>query len=152
MYITYDKETKRVVYVGEKKPISFSEGLELAEVDMLPEKYNFLTVESVREDTRTWMETVEEYDEENDEFIKKEIEHSETRMVAEVKANFIELTEEQIAEQKQKAYKARVQHLVGLRYSIYDELAIQRQRHDKPEEFAEYNSFVEQCKATAKEE
>ena len=32
-----------------------------------------------------------------------------------------------------------------------DELAILRQRYDKPEEFAEYNAFVEECKEQAKE-
>ena len=33
------------------------------------------------------------------------------------------------------------------RYSIEDELALLRQRDTKPEEFAEYNAFVEQIKA-----
>lgn len=37
------------------------------------------------------------------------------------------------------------------RYSINDELAILRQRDTKPEEFAEYNAYVEMCKAELKE-
>lgn len=37
------------------------------------------------------------------------------------------------------------------RYTIDQEFAILRQRDTKPEEFAEYNSYVEQCKVEAKE-
>lgn len=33
MYITYYKESKRVAYVGKKKPISYSDTLAIAEVD-----------------------------------------------------------------------------------------------------------------------
>lgn len=38
------------------------------------------------------------------------------------------------------------------RYTTDDELALQRQRDTKPEEFAEYNTFCEQCKAIARAE
>lgn len=38
------------------------------------------------------------------------------------------------------------------RYTIDQELATLRQRDTKPDEFTEYNSYVEQCKAEAKEE
>ena len=38
------------------------------------------------------------------------------------------------------------------RYTIDQELAILRQRDTKPQEFAEYNAYVEQCKAEAKQE
>ena len=37
------------------------------------------------------------------------------------------------------------------RYTIDQELAILRQRDTKPEEFAEYDAYVEQCKLKAKE-
>ena len=37
------------------------------------------------------------------------------------------------------------------KYTIDQELAILRQRDTKPQEFAEYNAYVEQCKAEAKE-
>lgn len=33
------------------------------------------------------------------------------------------------------------------KYTVNDEIAILRQRDSKPEEFAEYNAFVEECKA-----
>ena len=49
--------------------------------------------------------------------------------------------------------KARViDDRIRKRYSISDEFAIQRQRDTKPEEFAEYNAFVEQVKAEVNKE
>jgi hypothetical protein len=51
-----------------------------------------------------------------------------------------------------KLYGQRIAELIRERYSMNDELAILRQRDSKPEEFAEYNAYVEQCKVEAKEE
>ena len=48
-------------------------------------------------------------------------------------------------------YKKEVERLVALRYDIYDELAIQRQKEEKPEEYKEYYDYVESCKLQAKE-
>lgn len=49
-------------------------------------------------------------------------------------------------------YIALVDNKIRKRYSISSELAILRQRDSKPEEFAEYDAYVEECKATAKAE
>ena len=38
------------------------------------------------------------------------------------------------------------------KYSVNDELAILRQKDTKPDEFAEYNEYVEACKASLKDE
>ena len=54
-----------------------------------------------------------------------------------------------IFEQKM-SYSATVSSLIRKRYSVNDELAILRQRESKPNEFAEYNTYCEQCKAKAK--
>ena len=43
-------------------------------------------------------------------------------------------------------YEQRVVNRIRERYSVDDELAILRQRDTKPEEFAEYNAFVEKIK------
>ena len=51
-----------------------------------------------------------------------------------------------------RMYADRVNEMIRARYSVSDELAIIRQRDTKPEEFEEYNAFVEGCKATAREE
>ena len=52
----------------------------------------------------------------------------------------------------EKEYGAAVTRLIRAKYSLSDELAILRQRDEKPDEFAAYNSFVEGCKAAAKED
>ena len=68
------------------------------------------------------------------------------------KGEYIEMTDEEIAEIaemqiEQIPYNQRVVNRIRDVYSIDDELAILRQRDSKPEEFAEYNNFVEQIKA-----
>lgn len=49
-------------------------------------------------------------------------------------------------------YEERVVELIRLRYDINEELAILRQRDSKPEEFAEYNAYCEECKTIARVE
>lgn len=49
-------------------------------------------------------------------------------------------------------YEERVEQLIRECYSLNQELAIQRQRETKPDEFTEYFAYCEECKATAKEE
>ena len=49
-------------------------------------------------------------------------------------------------------YAALVDSAIRNRYSVSDELAILRQRDTKPDEFEEYNGFVEKCKADARAE
>lgn len=49
-------------------------------------------------------------------------------------------------------YKQMVVRRIRERYSQDDELAILRQRDTKPEEFAEYNNYIEECKANLKAE
>ena len=49
-----------------------------------------------------------------------------------------------------QVYADLVTKKVRKKYSLSDELAVMRQRDTKPEEFAEYNAFVETCKAEAR--
>lgn len=46
----------------------------------------------------------------------------------------------------------KIERKIRRKYSVNAELAILRQRETKPEEFAEYNAFVEQCKAEVNED
>ena len=66
----------------------------------------------------------------------------------------IVLTEEQIQADrelaKKLALKQEVKRLIKLRYDVDDELAIQRQKEEKPEEYQEYYNYVERCKQEAK--
>ena len=49
-------------------------------------------------------------------------------------------------------YEEMVTNLIRGKYSLDEELAIQRQRDTKPEEFEEYFKYCEECKRKAKEE
>ena len=64
-----------------------------------------------------------------------------------------EATEEDLAPVEQEAplpYKDRVVARIRAVYSVDDEIAIIRQKDSKPEEFMEYNAFVEQIKEEEK--
>jgi len=50
------------------------------------------------------------------------------------------------------SYEQLVVSKIRERYTIDQELAILRQRDSKPQDFAEYNTYVEQCKTEAKGE
>ncbi len=69
--------------------------------------------------------------------------------------DFEELTQEDFQAEQDAAkvaeeYAAKVEQLIRERYSVSAELAILRQRDSKPEEFAAYNAYAEECKAKAK--
>lgn len=52
---------------------------------------------------------------------------------------------------RRQAYKKQLVALIRNKYDADDETAILRQRDTKPEEFDEYNAFVEECKETARD-
>ena len=52
----------------------------------------------------------------------------------------------------QRALDNAIESKIRERYSVGNELAILRQRDEKPEEFAAYNAYVEECKAAVKAE
>lgn len=66
-----------------------------------------------------------------------------------INGQYIEMTAEELAEIQSDPipYEQRVVNRIREVYSVDDELAILRQRDTKPEEFAEYNEFVEKVKA-----
>ena len=49
-------------------------------------------------------------------------------------------------------YEDKIVALIRQKYNVNQELAILRQRDAKPQEFAEYNEYVEQCKEQVKNE
>ncbi len=63
---------------------------------------------------------------------------------------YIPYTEAELEKMSQQKYENTVDTLIRERYTLSNELAILRQRDSKPDEFAEYNAFVEECKAKAK--
>lgn len=52
----------------------------------------------------------------------------------------------------QELYEESIVYEIRKKYTVNQELAILRQRDTKPEEFAEYNEYVEQCKQKVKNE
>lgn len=53
---------------------------------------------------------------------------------------------------KEKLYGARVSELIRERYPLDAELAILRQRDEKPDEYQAYFTFCEECKVRARKE
>ena len=49
-----------------------------------------------------------------------------------------------------EAYAALVNGLIRRRYSLSAELAVLRQRDEKPEEFSAFHAYAEACKAEAR--
>ena len=47
----------------------------------------------------------------------------------------------------EELYESKVTKKIRAKYSVNQELAILRQRDTKPDEFAAYNAYAEQCKA-----
>lgn len=80
-----------------------------------------------------------------------------------INGKYIDCTSEEIAameaEQRQyeKEYWAKVNYAEAVnnkireRYSISDEFAILRQKDEKPEEYAAYFAYCEECKAFVKQ-
>lgn len=58
----------------------------------------------------------------------------------------------EIYDNRQELYEDRVAELIRVKYTFNQELAILRQRDSKPEEFAAYNAYAEECKSTARKE
>lgn len=56
----------------------------------------------------------------------------------------------QVSEPYIPTYEERVEQLIRERYSLGAELAIQRQRETKADEFNEYYAYCEECKIKAK--
>lgn len=65
---------------------------------------------------------------------------------------YIPFTVEELVANKERDYKVAIVTKIRERYSLDDELAIARQRDTKPEEWAGYNAYCEECKAQAKNE
>ena len=152
MFITYDKNTKRVFYIGEQKPISFTDNLSLAEANGVPEAYDYLTVANEHEQTDCYTEKDLIFNEETGEETEVEITKERKYISCDLVAHFRTKTEEQIANEKQREYEALVEKLIRNRYTVSQEIAILRQRDSKTEEFSEYYEYAEQCKVTARDE
>lgn len=62
----------------------------------------------------------------------------------------VEMPDEEIKDTR--SYNEKVVSLIREKYSLDEELAIQRQRDSKPQEFNEYYAYCEACKQKARGE
>ena len=62
-----------------------------------------------------------------------------------------EVPRDSVPPYRKAEYKAKIVALIRRRYDRDDENGILRQRDTKPDEFAAYNAYVEQCKTEAAE-
>lgn len=67
-----------------------------------------------------------------------------------VPEDFEEVTDEILQKEKEKLYPSLVEQYIREIYSLSDELAIQRQREEKPQAFEQYFNYCEDCKRRAK--
>jgi hypothetical protein len=65
-------------------------------------------------------------------------------------SKYLARIEEENKRLAQQSYEDAIVTLVRRKYNLNQELAILRQRDTKPEEFSEYNAYVEQCKQEVK--
>ena len=136
---TIQKEVKKIVpkVVKRAEPI-FDENEEVIDYKIFEETIEEETTEIVEE-------TIEE-------------EKSRTYLTCDLVANFIQLTEEQVAEKKKKAYENLCQQYIREKYSATDENKVVREyladmyNYEKQAQFNDYNNYVESCKIRAKEE
>ena len=65
-----------------------------------------------------------------------------------------DMTEKEIAEMQSQTpqidYNEAVNRAIRERYSVSQEFAILRQKDEKPEEYAEYYAYCEECKKNVK--
>ena len=159
MYIAYNQNTKRVISTSEKPFVNVSEGVSVVECNEIPEKYDYLVVDNVREVTRVvqeaYTEKVPEWNEKTQQEETKLIERpqvTETYFTCDLIAKFREYTAEQLEKQKEKRYHDLTEKYIEKKYTLKQEVAIARQKEAKPNEWQEYYNYVEECKAKAHKE
>ena len=64
--------------------------------------------------------------------------------------NDIEINLSKLNDTQDEAYEKEVTRLIRRRYSLSRELALGRQRNEKPEEWKAFYAYCEECKAEAK--
>lgn len=77
-----------------------------------------------------------------------------------INGKYLEITEEEIRQEQEEAKKHQIQmpsydelvdREIRKKYTMSQEFAILRQRDEKPEEYAEYFAYCEECKNLMKE-
>ena len=168
MYIAYNIKTNRVIGQPSEKPFSnMTEGVSVCEVEKeaIPQKYDYLLVDNVREATKVIKEAytkeVIEYNEETGEEIVTLVEHeqeTETYFTCDLIAKSYEYTAEQIEKQKEKRYHDLVDKYIrqiypqGKMESIINNYLEYKETYENENALIEYNkmqAYRKECKAKA---
>lgn len=152
-YIIFNKKDLRVYHILSKPPVDFSDTLDIARCEEIPKgDFAYFTVYNLAVKTEKYTEVkqnpVTKTDEEGNEY--KSYEEIEVEKTREYKVCDLIGHKREIVDTR--SYSEKVVSLIREKYSLDEELAIQRQRDTKPEEFQEYFNYCEECKAKAKEE
>ena len=70
--------------------------------------------------------------------------------IQELPEHYEEISQETIDTDNERLYPLKVEQYIREKYSVSDELAIQRQRDEKKQTFSEYYDFCEECKSRAR--
>ena len=156
IYILIEKNSNKVMYTSDKKFTEYSDNLLLCEVESLPQSYDYLIAENIREKTDTWQEVIEDYDD-NGNIVTKEVEKSRTYNTCDLVAKFRpQPTAEQLEVLKEKKYNARVTQLVRVKYdanAVEALLANYAENKEKYQsEFDVFAAYRKQCKEQAHKE
>lgn len=159
MFLAVRNEDNKVLQC-QTSPFARLSGAKQVEYNGEIPKNDWLTVAKVEQKTRVVKESYDEtieFDENGMPLKEPQIVHHEAVTenyleCTELVPHFRVYTEEETAKQKQVKYESLVEKYIREKYSLSNELAILRQSNVKIEEFNEYNSYAEECKARAKAE
>ena len=151
-YIIFNKKDLRVYHILSKPPVDFSDTLDMARCEEIPSgNFDYFTICNLATKTEKYTEIYQnpviKTDEEGNEYESyEEVEVEKTR---EYKACDLIGHKREIVDTR--SYSEKVVSLIREKYSLDEELAIQRQRDTKPDEFQEYFEYCEFCKKQIKE-
>ena len=151
-YIIFDKKSLQVHSILLKPPVNFSNTLDMARCEEIPKgDFDYFTVYNLATKTEKYTEVeqnpVTKTDEEGNEY--EDYEEIEVEKTREYKVCDLIGHKREIVDTR--SYSEKVVSLIREKYSIDEELAIQRQRDTKPNEFQEYFEYCEFCKKQIKE-
>lgn len=151
-YIIFNKKDLRVYHILSKPPVDFSNILDIARCEEIPKgDFAYFTVYNLAVKTEKYTEVkqnpVTKTDEEGNEY--ESYEDIEVEKTCEYKV--CDLIGHKRETVDTRSYSEKVVAAIREKYSIDEELAIQRQRDTKPEEFQEYFEYCEFCKKQIKE-
>lgn len=85
------------------------------------------------------------------EISKKLLDRTRTRMLKGGIPKVVNLYEVKIKKYSTKSYEEIVEGLIAEKYSIGNQIALLRQKSEKPSEYDKFFEFAEECKTKAKE-